>query len=168
MKKHPFKKSGRGGNEEMMLNITSMADIFTIILVFLLKSFATSAVNVTPSPGLTLPVAQGESPNFEALKVEISESAVTIDSKPIAALSKYQFPSGDVQQNGTSQELGQALRAVRERQVAIAQGNSDVKIDSKVIVIADQHTPYQTVKTVLASAAISGFTDFKLAVVNPN
>ena len=36
---------------------------------------------------------------------------------------------------------------------------------SPIIVIADQRAPYSTVKSVLASAALNGYTDFKLAVV---
>ena len=37
----------RPGSGDMALQITSMADIFTIILVFLLKSFATGSLNTT-------------------------------------------------------------------------------------------------------------------------
>jgi biopolymer transport protein ExbD len=40
-----------------------------------------------------------------------------------------------------------------------------VKVDPKILVIADQRAPYQTIKSVLASAAVHGYTDFKLAVV---
>jgi hypothetical protein len=47
----------------------------------------------------------------------------------------------------------------------IAKANTDVKVDSKVVVIADQRVPYITIKSVLASAAVQGYTDFKLAVV---
>lgn len=56
-KKNPFLKKKKS-SEEMTIQITSMADIFTIILVFLLKSYSTSAVNITPSNGLKLPTAQ--------------------------------------------------------------------------------------------------------------
>jgi biopolymer transport protein ExbD len=162
-KKSLFKKKPQ--NEEMALQITSMADIFTIILVFLLKGYATSAVNITPSKGVTLPAAQVESAPAEALKVEISESAVQVEGVAVATLSGFGFERSDLLPNGSSQVLGKALEKERQRQLLIAKSNSDVKVDPKILVIADQRAPYSTIKAVLASAALNGYTDFKLAVV---
>lgn len=163
MKKPLFKK--RRESEEMSLQITSMADIFTILLVFLLKSFATGAVNVTPSSGMLLPEAHAGEASVEALKVEISESAIQVEGKPVLPLNKFQFGSGEVQGNGTSVTLAKALEKERQRQVLIAKTNSDVKVDAKIMIVADQRAPYATIKSVLASAAVHGYTDFKLAVV---
>jgi biopolymer transport protein ExbD len=46
----------------------------------------------------------------------------------------------------------------------IAQSNSDVKADKKILIVADQRTPYATLKTVFASAAQNGYSDLKLVV----
>jgi biopolymer transport protein ExbD len=157
-------KSSRRGSEEMSLQITSMADIFTILLVFLLKSYSTSALAISPSKGLELPQAQASDEQVEALKVMVSESSVEVEGQPAATLEHFTFDSKDIQ-NGASVSLNEALEKARKRQLLIAQSNTDVKVDSKIIVVADQHAPYSTLKTVLASAALQGYTDFKLAVV---
>ena len=162
-KKGMFKK--RHQPEDMALQITSLADIFVIILVFLLKSFATGSVNVSPAQGMKLPVAQGSEASVEALKVEISESAIAVEGQAVAELKNFRFDSADVQKNGASGSLSKALDRERQRQLMIAKANSDVKVDPKILVVSDQRVPYQTVKTVLASAALHGYTDFKLAVV---
>jgi biopolymer transport protein ExbD len=162
-KKTLFKKKHQ--NEDMALQITSLADIFVIILVFLLKSFATGSVNVSPVPGMLLPQAQSSETNIEALKVEISESAVAVEGTAISQLNKFRFDPADVQGNGVSGGLSKAFDRERQRQLMIAKANSDVKVDPKILVVSDQRVPYQTVKTVLASAALHGYTDFKLAVV---
>lgn len=164
MKKSPFVKS-RKANEDVALQITSMADIFTILLVFLLKSYTTGAMAINPSKGVQLPAAQVGEVNIDALKVEVSDAGVQVEGKPVASLSHFEFDKQDLQPNGSSAALTSAFEKERKRQVLIAQSNSDVKVDSKIIVIADQHAPYQTLKTVLASAALQGYTDFKLAVV---
>jgi len=164
-KKSLFKKHRQ--SEEMALQITSMADIFTILLVFLLKSYATSAVNIAPTSGMQLPSAQAGEATVEALKVEISQSAVQVEGKPVASLKDFKFEGTDIQGNGTSKSVSSALERERQRQILIAKNNSDVKVDAKIMVIADQRTPYSTVKSVLASAALNGYTDFKLAVVKP-
>jgi len=146
-----------------------MADIFIIILVFLLKSYATGTLNLSPSKGTILPEAKiVDSSAVEALKVEISDSAVIIEGTPVANIQKYSFNSSDIEKNGSSKLLNIALSNARKRQVLISKTNSDVKPDSRVIVIANKHAPYSTIKTVLASAAVNGYTDFKLAVINSN
>jgi betaine-aldehyde dehydrogenase len=48
---------------------------------------------------------------------------------------------------------------------AIARANPSVKTDGKVIIVADQRIPYGTLKKILGAAARTGFTDFRLAVV---
>lgn len=163
--KSKFLKKSRVNSEDMSLNITSMADIFTIILVFLLKSYATSAVNVTPAKGMLLPQAvAGEAP-VEALKVEITSDAVSVEGVPIVTLTGFQFGGGEMQGNGTSKRLAETFSKERQRQLLIAKSNSDVKVDAKMVVVADQRAPYDTIKAVLASGAVHGYTDFKLAVV---
>jgi biopolymer transport protein ExbD len=163
MKLSPFKS--RPQSEEMSLQITSMADIFVIILVFLLKSYATSSITVSPAAGMLLPEAHaGDSP-IEALKVEISKDAVQVDGQPIVKLSDFSFEKTDLQANGASVTLAKALEQQRNRQILIAKSNTSVKVDSRILILSDQKTPYQTLKSVLASAALHGYTDFKLAVV---
>lgn len=150
-------------SDEMALQITSMADIFTIILVFLLKSY--SSVSISPSTNVTMPVAVAEAPQIEALKIEVSNNAVLVESKPIEELNQFQFPAEDLLQNHSSKTLSHSLEIERKRQQLIAEANPNVKPDSKILIIADQKTPYSTLKTVLASAALNGYTDYKLVVV---
>jgi biopolymer transport protein ExbD len=149
----------------MALQITSMADIFTIILVFLLKSYATSAVTVNPANGLSLPEAHAGDAPIEALRVEITKTAVQVDGQPVVTLSDFNFDKADLQANGASISLAKAMEQQRNRQILIAKSNSSVQVDSKILVLSDQKTPYSTLKSVLASAALHGYTDFKLAVV---
>lgn len=151
---------------DMNLQITSMADVFIIILVFLLKSYAGGSIDVTPSKGVTLPVASVNSASVNALKVEISESAVLVESQPAATIKDFNFPASDLGASGTSKSLGVALEKERQRQMLITKNNPEVKVDARIIIVADQRVPYVTLKSVLATAAVSGYTDFKLAVVN--
>lgn len=165
MKFSLFNKKRQPASGDVSLNITAMADIFTILLVFLLKSFSTGVLSITPSTGLTLPQAQADEASIEALKVEISENAIVVENKPVTPLQAFNFNSKDVESNGALKSLDDALKIERKRQMVIAKANSDVKVDPKIIVIADQKTPYSTIKAVLASAAVNGYTDFKLAVI---
>jgi biopolymer transport protein ExbD len=162
-KKKKFGRRTHGG-EDMSLNITAMADIFVVILVFLLKGFSSGAMSITPSAGLTLPNAFAEEQSVEALKLEIAEGAVSVEGQPAVALKEFAWTPDERQGNGTLKSLSAALEKARQRQLLIAKANSDVKVDARVLVIADQRAPYSTLKAVLASAAVHGYTDFKLVV----
>ncbi len=152
-------------SEEVSLQITSMADIFTILLVFLLKSYSTSTVHVSPSNGLLLPQAKNGLPAIEALKLEVSATGVQVEGQPVAPLEAYKFDRKDIGNDGVSKSLEQALAKERQRQLVIAKENPDVKPDARIMIIADKKVPYSTLKTVLSSAAVQGYTDFKLVVI---
>lgn len=161
------RKSAGTNSGDIPLPITSMADIFTILLVFLLKGFASGALTVTPSAGLMLPASQNaDSKSLDAVKVEISEKGIQIESKAIVALDHYKLDSKSQPKNGTIPALVSEFEKERKRQEFISKTNEDVKNDQRIIVIADQKVPYETIKLVLASAATQGYTDFKLAVIN--
>lgn len=151
-------------NDQMILQITSMADIFMIVLIFILKSFSSSVMNITPSAGVILPQAHSNVPPVEALKVEISETAIQVEGKPITKLEKFRFLQGEGTSTSSSESLDEALGFERKRQALIAEKNSDVKVDSKIMIVAGEQTPYATLKRVLGSAATHGFTDFKLVI----
>src|SRR3954471_17869601 len=112
MKKTLFTKKARP-SDEMSLQITSMADIFTILLVFLLKSYATSAIDVVPSRGMLIPSAQADEAAVEALKVEVSEKAVSVEGKPVTDLYGFALDKQDLQPNGASKSLSEALSKER-------------------------------------------------------
>lgn len=158
-------KAKKVGGTDVALQITSMADIFTIILVFLLKSFAGGAMAVAPSEGVKLPVATSEATSPPALTIEVSEKAIQVENAFVSPLARFRFPAGELRPNGIPAKLDENLEKQRKRQELIAKSNSDVSVDSKVIVLADQRTPYITLRSVLSAAALHGFTDFKLVVV---
>jgi biopolymer transport protein ExbD len=165
----------RGATEEVALQITSMADIFTILLVFLLKSYSVSAIDVDVGKEIKLPVANGGSESVEAMKVQVTESGITLEGKPIVKFEKYEPRPGEVSKDGTMPELVKALKAEREkqRQIASASVKQGTKpedavkknFDTKLLVIADRKVPYRLLKNVLSSASEMDFTDFKLVVV---
>jgi biopolymer transport protein TolR len=149
MARRSFLKRGRKSTE-MTLQITAMADIFTVILIFLLKSYSVGALEVTTPKGLQLPQAMASLPEkLKALKVEISENTISVEGKAVSSMEGFAFNSSDVSPDGTSRKLVAALEGTQ---------------DGKILVIADQRAPFETIRTVLASAAARGYTDVKLAV----
>src|SRR5690349_6442819 len=88
------KRKGHRETGEMSLQITSMADIFTILLVFLLKGIATDAMQISPSNGTQLPEGTHTSVlNDEALQIEISRDGILIEKDFIVGLDHFRVPA---------------------------------------------------------------------------
>ncbi len=152
-KANTHKESG-----EMSLQITSMADIFTILLVFLLKGVASDAIQINPSNGTQLPMGIHTTPLAEtALQLEISKTGILVEKEFVSAIDEA---------NSTLPALQQRLSKERERQKIIAQANNTVKVDPRVIVISDQSIPFANIKPILRTLASQGYSEIKFAVVN--
>jgi biopolymer transport protein ExbD len=121
------------------LNITAMLDLMTIILVFVLKSLATS--QTAQSDDLKLPVS--------VLTSEPSEEGV------IVTISKTQLLVGDG-------ETPIAELASREQ---LAQTGLDAQT-SEAIVVADGTTPYRVLIEILFTLGASEFGKYHLMVVS--
>lgn len=143
----------------MALQITSMADIFVIILVFLLKSYSVDGLAYEPTVPLTPPTAHGRIDHTDGLKVEISKKSVNLGGKTVASVSDFKFAKADLDSNGASNILKNALAKIRPTAATGPKG-------AKLIVVADEGAPYETIKTVLSSAASEGFLDIQLAVAH--
>lgn len=91
MSRSKLKKRGsrRRSDSEAKLNITSMMDIFTIILVFLLKMYSAQGQLVTPAMGLTLPTSTISNSAHESLSVKILGDRLMVEN--IVILEKEAF-----------------------------------------------------------------------------
>ena len=149
----------------MNLQITSMADIFTILLVFLLKSYASGEASIPPNPAINLPRTKLGKPPTETLRLEIGSNFVSVAGHRVLDLNDFRIKSED-----DLASVREAIGKERGRQLAAtgvnkAQEDLKGKLDTRVTVLVDQKVPYQTLKKLMTVAASQGYTDFKLAVV---
>ena len=82
------KKKGRRPTVEGELSITSMMDMMTIILVFLLKSYSTEDISVKPSDDLQIPVSSAKKPPRLAVNLVVTRSQVLVDSSSVLMLER--------------------------------------------------------------------------------
>lgn len=159
MKKKFLKKKKKRMQGEFSLQITSMADIFMILLVFLLKSYATSITNIAPTSHMALPeVSTAAGIPKDSLKIEVSRDGVTVDDKPALTLHDFMFTAEELAAGESSPTIARLLQAERKK-------TPDPNLESALVVMADEGTPYSTIKRVVASAASAGFVDLQLLVV---
>jgi hypothetical protein len=68
------------------LRITSMMDILTVLLLFLLKSFVAEGEVVTPAPGVTLPESRSQDTPRASLVIAIAADHIRLGDEVITRL----------------------------------------------------------------------------------
>jgi len=77
------------GDGTVKLNITSMIDMFTLMVVFLLKNYSAQGQLVTPAQGLLLPTSSIEKNAGEALSVKISDKTIMVENNVVVDEAAY-------------------------------------------------------------------------------
>ncbi len=162
-KKRLFQKKKKKESGEMSLQITSMADIFTILLVFLLKGLASDAIQIAPANATTLPAGlHSKSISETSLQIELTKNDLLVEKEKISDLETMRK---SVLPDETIPGLTERLLREREKQKLISKNNEDVKISNQVIVLADQTIPFSMIKPVLKTLAAQGFSEVKFAAI---
>lgn len=152
------------------LQITSMIDIFTIMVFFLLKSYSTSsAVDAGAPSEIRLPSSISEAAPVESLKVMVSRSGIFVDNLKVVELKDGKIGKESTEDNDPQfiKALFEALDKQAQKSKDIAAVNEDVKFEGKIVMQADESLNYELLKKVMYTATLAGFNDLKLAAVKP-
>lgn len=148
------------------IQITSMVDMFVILLVFLLKSYSTSPVNITPNDKLTLPASTSIKAPEEVLKLVVSKEGIYVEDEKVVELAEGVLDVKDVEANDTQfiRALYSALDEQAKKARGIASVNEELEFDGKVIMQADRSLPYDILRKVMYTSMMAGYSDVKIAV----
>ena len=143
--------------KRMVLPLTSLLDMFTIILVFLMVSFQAEDKDFVLHAGISLPQSTAQNPFKTAVNMAITDKAVFIEGKEIYPLLGGKVKEDDVD----SGKIEVITQAVKRAWTTHKLEKSDEDI---VVIQADKRIPYRTIHLVMRSAAHSGFYRFRLAI----
>lgn len=161
------------------LNITSMTDMFTILLVFLLQTYSTAEVNISPDLGQSLPLSSSEANPIFAVEVSITKDVLKIDNKVIANLKNMDFERKDIDGNDSNfilplfKALEETTKLEKEKDEKYLAGESTKRanigiLEGRILMKADSELSYQTVRKIMYTASMAGFPKLKLATVVGN
>lgn len=145
------------------LRITSMMDILTVLLLFLLKSFVADGEVVTPAPGVELPRSTSVETPEASLVIAIAADEIRLGGETVVALDGS--VDGGLGGSMVIDELRAVLDRAREQQMAIAarRGRSDWK--GTVTIQGDRDMSFAVLQRVMFTCDQSGFADVALAVL---
>ncbi len=138
------------------LNITSMTDMFTIMLVFLLQTYSTSNVEIKPVEKLMPPSSESDKNPIEGLEISISKEALYISGQKIALLKDLQFNDADLDKNDP-QFIPKLFEIAHKREQI-----KDFDKKGFALLQADREVPYETLKKVFYTLSMAGYPQLKL------
>ena len=143
------------------LRLTSMMDILTVLLLFLLKSFVVEGEAITPVPGVSLPESTSKTTAQAAVVIAIFEDNVMIDGEVVASVSQA-IGSDDLLIEG----LADHLDAARERAMEIAERRGEGELfEGRVAIQGDREIEFAILQRVMYTCSFTGFEDISLAVI---
>jgi len=153
-------KTRNEGVKVVKMQITSLVDMMTVLVVFLLKSFSAEGDIVTPSAGLTLPSSTAKKKPELAFRLSITQNNLLVEGQPI--LSLEQMMKGD---QIIVPELAQILDERRKSTEHIAQNSTNISFKGEVLIEADRKIQFKALQRIMYTCGQAGFSNFSLLVL---
>lgn len=146
------------------LMLTSLLDMFTIILIFLIVSFEAEDFEFKMEEGVQLPESAARSAFKPAVNVAVSASGVRVDQLEVLTFTDG-APDPAHLAADEAPPLVEALRTVREGLEADEAAKGLPAAPRIIMLQADKALPYRTLYLVMRSARLAGFEKYRLAVM---
>jgi len=139
------------------LPLTSLMDVFTILVFFLMVN--QSSVDALQQPkNITLPESVIEEKPRETVVILVGKDEVLVQGVAVARIA-------DIQAGGNAEiePIGTRLAELSERVIGLS--TQAVAESQEVTVLADKSIPFSILKKILATCTAQGYTRVSLAVV---
>lgn len=148
---------------EVKLTLTSMMDMFTIILVFLLKTYSTDGHLVSPSEFLTLPQSTVEQHAEVAMDLVVSKQIVMVNNEPVALVADIAKGDPAVVEGGIIKPLRDRLRYY-SREAKKLETDYGIRFSGKVTIQGDKDLAYSELVKVMRTCGVSDYPNMRLLV----
>jgi biopolymer transport protein ExbD len=158
------RKEREAAGEIKELNITAMMDMMTILLVFLLKSFASSSAALTASEDVRPPVSSTRATPKDTVAITVTPKNILVGEKEVLRLQGGRIPAQALQ-GRLVLPLDAQLKKEVEKLKYIAARNPAAPFHKELSVIADKSIPYDMLLTVLYTAGQNELENYRFVVL---
>lgn len=147
------------------LNITSLMDVLTIMLLFLLKNYSADGSLLTNADNLVLPNSESKKKPTEVnLQIAVTQDMILLDNQAVV-------PTEDAR-NIPSEEPDPIITKLEERlKIALQQEEEMVRlgalnaVQGKVIVQVDKNIEFDVLFKIMNTCGKSGYNTMNFAVM---
>jgi len=139
------------------LNLTSLMDVFTILVFFLMVNSASVETLQQPKQ-IVLPESVIESKPRETVVIMVTPEQVLVQGVPVASVADIQAAGA-----GQIEPIGARLAELSESVIGLS--TQAVAESQEVTVLADKSIPFHVLKKIMATCTGQGYTHVSLAVI---
>jgi len=151
-----IKRMGRNRLKITKMNLTSLMDVFTILVFFLLVNSGSVEVLDTPKE-VTLPESRVETKPRETVVIFVSAEEVLVQGQLVAYVD-------DILTDKSSALDPIAARLAELKESVIGTNTLTVSKSQEVTILADKSVPFTVIKTIMSTCTSEGFENVSLAV----
>jgi biopolymer transport protein ExbD len=148
----------RRKNAVPKLNLTSLMDVFTVLVFFLIFNSSATVETLQQPKQITLPESVVEAKPRETVVIFVGRDEVLIQGVLVARVADIQA-TGNVEIEPISVRLAELSDSV------IGLSTQAVAESQEVTVLADKSVPFSVLKKIMATCTGQGYTRVSLAVV---
>ncbi len=140
------------------LNLTSMMDAMTIILLFLLKTYSTTGEIISPASDLRLPYSLSTQAPHKELTVSVTRDNILVSDQRVMMVNDIDPRSTMI--GALYTELSRRAREAKQNEIQYA-----IPFTREVIVVADENVPFQLLFKVIYTCGSSEYDKLRLLTI---
>lgn len=149
--------------EEAGMALTSLMDIVSIIVVYLLKSYASDPILIQPIAEQKIPLSTMDLSLQNGQAIYVSSRDLVFNEKKLVKLT-----DGELDPAAVKEHRIDALFVALEEEAARAQeisSNLGEKWEGRVIIIGDEELKFSSLVDVMFTAGRAGFKTFSFCII---
>ena len=150
-----IKRMSRNKVSVPKMNLTSLMDVFTILVFFLLVNSGQSEILDAPKE-VQLPESATESRPRETVVIFVTPDEIVVQGEPVVRMTDVLASQGSIE------PIGRRLAALKG--AIIGRSTQVVAASQEVTVLADKSIPFDVIRRVLSTCTSEGYTNISLAV----
>ncbi len=152
-----IRRMKRSRKKVIALNLTSLMDVFTILVFFLLANSSSSEV-VTAPKQIKLPDSVVETKPRETLVILVGTEAVLMQGVPVVSIAELL----DGKQERIA-AIAERLELLERNIIGIS--TKAAIASQEITILADRTIPFRVLKKVMSTCTDSGYSRISLAVI---
>lgn len=149
------KKGQEEGSESTGMMLTSLMDIFIVLVLYLLVN-QSDGVNIEPPSRVVLPDSAVDTMPRPSIMVVLSEQDVKIQGESVVSMAEVKASN--------QPEIEPIRQAIVRIKTEAEQKKNQAGVATEVTIVADRGVPYKVLKKVMLSSSNAGYGKISFAV----
>jgi biopolymer transport protein ExbD len=138
------------------LQLTSLMDVFTILVFFLLVNSGSTELLEAPKQ-MVLPESVVEAKPRETVLIHVNAEEVLVQGEPVVRIADILAMDGDIE------PIMARLAELQDRVIGLR--TQSVAESEEVTILADKSVPFSVIKQIMSSCTAQGYGQISLAVI---